>query len=182
MKYSEISNLQVQELRKRLVQNRQALFDAKMKHKMQRLSNAMDLRYLKRDIARLETALSVLPESAFVSAQKKEATEPHSGKDAKVAKKKATVKKQKESSKTVKTDKLAASSKTKSTVEKSKKEEVKKTASKEKEDMKKSFSGTQDQQSKPETKKWFGFFGLGKRPSKESKSTRKKTFFRRKSG
>ena len=67
MKYSEISNLQPQELRKRLAQTRQALFSARMKHKMQRLSNMMELRNFRRDIARLETALVQLPESAFVS-------------------------------------------------------------------------------------------------------------------
>ena len=60
MKYAEIKHLQEPELRKRLNQTRQALFDSRMKHKMQRLSNMMDLRNLKRNKARLETALSVM--------------------------------------------------------------------------------------------------------------------------
>ena len=66
MKYSEIQNLQIQELRKRLYQNRNELFEARMKHKMQRLSNVMTIQYLRRDMARLQTALSVLQEKEEV--------------------------------------------------------------------------------------------------------------------
>ena len=100
MKYAEIKHLQEPELRKRLAQTRQTLFDSRMKHKMQRLSNMMDLRNLKRDKARLETALSVLvpppalpvdketakgvkisPESAFKSALTKKPTKPWAEKE-----------------------------------------------------------------------------------------------------
>ena len=61
MKYAEIKNLEIRELYKRLVQIRRALFAARMKHKMKRLSNVMELRYLRRDIARLQFALSLKP-------------------------------------------------------------------------------------------------------------------------
>ncbi len=61
MKYAEIKNLEIRELYKRLVQTRRALFAARMKHKMKRLSNVMELRYLRRDIARLQFALSLKP-------------------------------------------------------------------------------------------------------------------------
>ena len=60
MKYAEIRNLHEQELRKRLAESRQALFDSRMKHKMQRLSNIMDLRNFKRDISQIETALTII--------------------------------------------------------------------------------------------------------------------------
>ena len=61
MKYAEIKNLEARELNKRLLQTRQALFAARMKHKMKRLSNVMELRHLRRDIARLQFALSLKP-------------------------------------------------------------------------------------------------------------------------
>ena len=59
MKYSEIKNLEIQELRKRLYQNKSALFEARMQHKMQRLSNLMTIQNLRRDMARLQTALFI---------------------------------------------------------------------------------------------------------------------------
>ena len=171
MKYSEISNLQVQELRKRLVQSRQALFDAKMKHKMQRLSNMMELRNVRRDIARLETALSSLPASAFVSDKKKDPVKA----EAKVKKAvkpkekvKAQVKKTKEPVK--KATSAAAPSKEKTAPDKSK--EVKKPVQK-----------TQEKKAaQKDGKKWFGFLGSKKQSGGDRKSAvGKKRMFRRKS-
>ena len=59
MKFSEIANLDEMELRKKKTLLRGELFESRMKLKMQRLSNPLSLRLLKRDIARIETALSV---------------------------------------------------------------------------------------------------------------------------
>lgn len=87
MKYTEIKNLEVRELQKRLLQTRQALFTARMKHKMKRLSNVMELRYLRRDIARLQFALSLKP-VVHVPSKKVVAT-----KDTRVSKKIKPVKK-----------------------------------------------------------------------------------------
>ena len=58
MKFSEIANLDEMELRKKKTLLRSELFESRMKLKMQRLSNPLSLRLLKRDIARIETALS----------------------------------------------------------------------------------------------------------------------------
>ena len=58
MKFSEIEHLEKSELRQKLHQRRRELFDSRMKLKMQRLSNPLLIRFLRRDIARLQTALS----------------------------------------------------------------------------------------------------------------------------
>ena len=58
MKFSEIVNLEEAELRKKASVLRAELFQSRMKLKMQRLPNPLVLRSLRRDIARLETALS----------------------------------------------------------------------------------------------------------------------------
>lgn len=170
MKYSEISNLQVQELRKRLAQSRQALFDAKMKHKMQRLSNMMELRNFKRDIARLETALSVLPVSAFVSDKKRDSVKVES-KVKKTVKPKEKVKEPVKTKEPVKKTTLAASPKVKTSPDKKK-------------EVKKPDKGKQEKKAaQKDTKKWFGFFGSKKQSGGDRKSAGgKKRLFRRKSG
>ena len=58
MKYSEIASLNPSELRKRLRQLRQELFDSRMKLNMKRLPNPLVIRFLRRDVARLSMALS----------------------------------------------------------------------------------------------------------------------------
>ena len=179
MKYSEIHNLQVQELRKRLEQSRHALFTARMKHKMQRLSNMMELRDVKRDIARLETALSVLPESAFVSDKsdkKKDEVKPES-KATKKAKPKELAKRQ-EKTKPTDSSGLVSKSKVKTSLEE--KEEVKKEVVGDKKPEKKPLLEKQVQSQK-KTKKWFGVFGSKQKPSSQVKDG-KRSFFRRKSG
>ena len=170
MKYSEIHNLQVSELRKRLEQSRQALFTAKMKHKMQRLSNMMELRYVRRDIARLETALSALPESAFVSS-KKDSVKPES-KTLKSEKSKTPIKKVKKVVSSEEAFKLKTSS--------VKQKVVKKEDTKEQKQEKKPIMEKQVQ-SQQKTKKWFGFFGSKQKPSSKVKDG-KNRLFRRKSG
>ena len=152
-----------------MAQNKQVLFDARMKHKMQRLSNMMELRNVRRDIARLETALSALPKSAFVSDKKKDSVKVDS-KVKKTVKSKVEVKRQDKSKVPVK-DTLTASSKEKSSVD-------------EKQEVKKPVQGKQEKQAtQKDTKKWFGFFGSKKQSSGDMKSASgKKRFFRRKSG
>ncbi len=59
MKFSEIAHLEKKELWTKLAQLRKELFDSRMKLKMQRLSNPLYLRFLRRDIARIQTALSL---------------------------------------------------------------------------------------------------------------------------
>ena len=58
MKYSEIVHLERKELWKKLAGLKKELFESRMKLKMQRLSNPLSLRFLRRDIARLQTALN----------------------------------------------------------------------------------------------------------------------------
>ena len=58
MKYLEIKNLKQSELRKKLQQLNQDVFDAKMKLSMQRLPDPLTLRRLRRDRARIQTALN----------------------------------------------------------------------------------------------------------------------------
>lgn len=58
MKFSEIKNLKQSELRKKLQQLRQDIFDAKMQLSMQRLPDPLTLRRLRRDRARIQTALN----------------------------------------------------------------------------------------------------------------------------
>ena len=59
MKFSEIKHLDKKELWQKLSELRKKLFDFRMKLKMQRLSNPLQIRFLRRDIARLQTALSL---------------------------------------------------------------------------------------------------------------------------
>jgi len=176
MKYAEIKGLKVEELQKRLSQTRQALFDARMKHKMQRLSNIMELRTFKKDIAHLETALSSLPASAFVSDKKESVKKEEVKKNLSV--KKVAVKKVK------KTEPLKEA---KTSVEK-KVSSVAKVDEEKTPSQKKVLSTTktkdlhkQDKQDKKQkTHKWFGFFGQKNQQKQDAKSTGKRTMFRRK--
>ena len=58
MKYAEIKNLNPGELRKKLSQLNQDIFDSKMKLSMKRLPDPLTLRRLRRDRARIQTALN----------------------------------------------------------------------------------------------------------------------------
>ena len=57
MKYKEIKNLKTGELRKKLQLLDQEIFDARMKLSMKRLPDPLTLRRLRRDRARVQTAL-----------------------------------------------------------------------------------------------------------------------------
>lgn len=66
MKYEEIKEMTATELRKRSVQLREELFEARMKHSIGQLGNPLEIRGKRRDLARLRTALQ-----AKLGAQKK---------------------------------------------------------------------------------------------------------------
>ena len=57
MKYSEIKDLTVEELKKRMVSLRENLFETKMKHSLGQLSNTDQIRQARRDMAKVNTAL-----------------------------------------------------------------------------------------------------------------------------
>ena len=61
MKYAEIKNLNKDELRKKLRQLNQDVFEAQMKLSMQRLPDPLTLRRLRKDRARIHTALHQQP-------------------------------------------------------------------------------------------------------------------------
>lgn len=58
MKFSEIAHLEKKELWTKLSQLKKQLFESRMKLKMQRLSNPLSIRFLRRDIARIQTVIS----------------------------------------------------------------------------------------------------------------------------
>lgn len=57
MKYTEIKDLTVDELVKRKAKLSEELFVAKMKHSLGQLSNPLEIRGSRRDLARINTAL-----------------------------------------------------------------------------------------------------------------------------
>ena len=59
IKYQEIKNLSPRDLRSRYQVLEKNLFEAHMKKRMQRLSNIMEIRDMRRDLARLKTAIAL---------------------------------------------------------------------------------------------------------------------------
>lgn len=57
MQYSEVKDLAVKELKSRIQETRTSLFDAKMKNTLGQMNNPLKIRSLRRDLARLLTAL-----------------------------------------------------------------------------------------------------------------------------
>jgi len=57
MKYEEVQELTSTELRKRMVQLRGELFEARMKHTLGQLGSPLEIRFKRKDLARLMTAL-----------------------------------------------------------------------------------------------------------------------------
>lgn len=57
MKFEEIKELTSSELRKRSVQLREEMFEARMKHSIGQLGNPLEIRAKRRELARLRTAL-----------------------------------------------------------------------------------------------------------------------------
>lgn len=58
MKYEEVAGLTANELNKRKKDLRQQMFEARMKNALGQLTNPMEIRGLRRDIARLNTVLT----------------------------------------------------------------------------------------------------------------------------
>ena len=59
MKFADIRDLTVEELRKRLGQMRDEHFGLKMKHSLGQVASPVSIRVLRRDIARVQTALNI---------------------------------------------------------------------------------------------------------------------------
>ena len=59
MKFAEIRDLTVAELRKRMLSAREELFDMKMKHSLGQLASPSEITTRRKDIARMKTALSL---------------------------------------------------------------------------------------------------------------------------
>lgn len=57
MKFTEVKELTSNELRKRMLQIRGEIFEAKMKHTLGQLGNPVEIRHKRKDMARLMTAL-----------------------------------------------------------------------------------------------------------------------------
>lgn len=58
MKFTDIRDLTVEELRKREKSLNTDLFETKMKHSLGQVSNPLQIRGIRRDIARVKTALT----------------------------------------------------------------------------------------------------------------------------
>ncbi|MCB0347856.1 MAG: 50S ribosomal protein L29 [Bdellovibrionales bacterium] len=57
MKFKDISGLKEDELRKKSKQLRQDLFQLEVKNSLGQLGNPLEIRFLRRDVARIETAI-----------------------------------------------------------------------------------------------------------------------------
>ena len=58
MKYTDIKDLSATELKKKKAGLAQDLFDMKMKNQLGQLTNPLEIRYLRRDLAKVNTALA----------------------------------------------------------------------------------------------------------------------------
>ena len=58
MKFSDVAQMNVDELKKKKSGMTQELFEARLKNKLGQLGNPLQIRHLRRDLARINTALS----------------------------------------------------------------------------------------------------------------------------
>jgi len=58
MKYSDIADKSVEELQKLLKEKKTELFTLRIKHKTMQLQNTSELRIVRKDIARINTAIT----------------------------------------------------------------------------------------------------------------------------
>ncbi|MFN7262214.1 MAG: 50S ribosomal protein L29 [Pseudobdellovibrionaceae bacterium] len=58
MKFSDVKDLSLSEMKKKKAAITQELFEAKMKNELGQLSNPLVIRFLRKDIAKLNTALA----------------------------------------------------------------------------------------------------------------------------
>jgi large subunit ribosomal protein L29 len=59
MKFAEIKDMTSAELRKRVSQTREELFEARMKHSLGQLGNPIEIREKRKNLARVMTALQM---------------------------------------------------------------------------------------------------------------------------
>jgi len=58
MNYEDVKNLSTVEIHKKLRDTKEKLFEARMKNAMGQLTNPVQIRSMRRDVARLRTALT----------------------------------------------------------------------------------------------------------------------------
>ena len=58
MKFADIKDLTVEELLKRQRQMREELFELKMKHSLGQVANPLEIRSIRKNVARVKTALN----------------------------------------------------------------------------------------------------------------------------
>lgn len=58
MKYTDIKELSTVDLNKKIREVKEKMFDAKMKNSMGQMTNPVSIRGMRRDVARLKTALT----------------------------------------------------------------------------------------------------------------------------
>ncbi|MBN8536115.1 MAG: 50S ribosomal protein L29 [Deltaproteobacteria bacterium] len=59
MKYSEIKNLTIVEINKSLQKKQEELYEMRVKNNLGQLTNPLQIRFLKKDIARINTVISM---------------------------------------------------------------------------------------------------------------------------
>lgn len=59
MKFNEIKNLSAVEVKKAIAKKQDELYEMKVKNNLGQLSNPLQIRFMKKDIARLKTAVSM---------------------------------------------------------------------------------------------------------------------------
>jgi large subunit ribosomal protein L29 len=59
MKFTDIKELTSSELRKRVAQTQEEMFQARMKHSLGQLGNPIEIRVKRKDLARLKTAMKM---------------------------------------------------------------------------------------------------------------------------
>lgn len=58
MKFADVKELSTVEINKKIRESKEKMFDAKMKNSMGQMTNPVSIRGMRRDIARLKTALT----------------------------------------------------------------------------------------------------------------------------
>lgn len=58
MKFEDVSGLSIEELRKKSLELTKSLFEMKIKNSLGQLGNPLEIRFVRRDIARVKTAIN----------------------------------------------------------------------------------------------------------------------------
>lgn len=64
MKFSDVKDLDAVEVNKKIRETKEKLFDAKMKNSMGQMTSPISIRQMRRDVARLKTALTMKKKKA----------------------------------------------------------------------------------------------------------------------